>query len=320
MNDKDIFENYVEMEEKKNKQIEKNEMQKGWLDDIGNNFKDFLSSKNATLLAQILFYGLLILGEWKVFEASMLMTNNNLELSLSVLLTTGVSAAVSERCHQNPKSSKRQRDIATVMWIVNLTMAAVFGFAAFMLSGKDLKYDIQLIGDISFNINGASTILFGLVSALTFFEIVAYRAYVDMDVDIEAKRRLEELREQSRKADIDLAVERQKQRTDIKVKYDGKLTMIEERLNIIQSLNEKYNGKVPDSILNAMLKELDFVENVNINSPEIKKNDEFPPQLEIEPDAPKKRQYIRSGKFIKNKEEPTENPTESTTNQENTFS
>jgi hypothetical protein len=145
---------------------------------------------------------------------------------------------------------------------------------------------------------------------------VIYKIYVEHDVDIEAVRRMEELREEGRKAEIDLAVERQKQRTEIKVKYDGKLTMIEERLNIIQSLNEKYNGKVPDSILNAMLKELDFVDNVQLNSINGNKKEEFPPELESEPQK-QTRSYIKSGKYVKTKQEDEENPTSSTTSQEN---
>lgn len=303
----DIFEKYVEHQDLQKKKIEENEMEKGWFDDTKAKISAFLASKNATQLAQILFYGLLIFGEWKVFEASMLLTSNNLELSISVLLTTGLSAAVAERCHQNPKSSKRQRNIATWMWIINLAMAAIFGFVAFILSGKDLNYDIRLFGDISFNVSGASTILYGLVSALTFFEIVMYRWYVDMDVDIEASRRLEQLREQSRKADIDLAVEKQKQRTQIKTQYDGKLTIIEERLNMIRDLNDKYKGKVPDAILSSMLKELDFVDGVSVQG-EIDNPTESPVPPELESEERTKRPYNKSGKFAK-KDKSTEDPT-----------
>ena len=227
----DDFENYVSYEQSKNKQVEKNDMEVGSIDKIKNSFKGFFASSNATKLSMIMFYALLLLGEWKVYEASMVLTKNNLELSLSVLLVTGISAGIAERAHQNPKATKNQQTIASVMWIVNLATAGVFGFMAFILSGKDLNYDITLLPGFSFNINGANTILFGLVTILTFLEILAYRAYVDGDIDIAAKRRVATLREKGRKADLDLAEAKMVQSTEIKIEHEKKLALVEEKLS-----------------------------------------------------------------------------------------
>lgn len=258
----DDFENYVSYEQSKNKQIEKNDMEVGSIDKVKNSFKGFFASSNATKLSVIMFYTLLIFSEWKVFEASLILTKNNLELSLSVLLVTGISAAIAERAHQNPKATKNQQTIANIMWIVNLATAGIFGFMAFVLSGKDLNYDINLLPGLSFNINGANTILFGLVTILTFLEIIAYRAYADLDIDTASKRRVATLREKGRKADLDLAEAKMTQSTEIKIEHEKKLALIEEKLNTIEILNSRYAGKVPESVLQEVIAELTGIKKV----------------------------------------------------------
>ena len=288
----DDFENYVSYEQSKNKQVEKNDMEVGSIDKVKNSFKGFFASSNATNLSMIMFYALLILGEWKVYEASMVLTKNNLELSLSVLLVTGISAGIAERAHQNPKATKNQQTIASVMWIVNLATAGIFGFMAFILSGKDLNYDITLLPGFSFNINGANTILFGLVTVLTFLEILAYRAYVDGDIDVAAKRRVATLREKGRKADLDLAEAKMTQSTEIKIEHEKKLALIEEKVNTIELLNSRYAGKVPDSVLQEVIAELTGIKKVEKQySQPVQSNYQQPPTPTQQPTQ--KRKYIK---------------------------
>lgn len=286
----DIFDDYMKHEQTRNKKIEENEMEVGVFDKARNRFNSFLSSGNANKMALVMFYLLLILGEWKVFEASMALTENNIELSLSVLLVTGVSAAVAERAHQNPKATKDQKWLANMMWYLNLITAGVFGFIAFILSGKDLQYDIVLLPGLSFNIDGASTILFGIVTILTFAEIIAYRMYYDKDVDVAAKRRLAGLHEKARKADLDLAEEKQTQSTRIKIDQEKTLALLEEKLNIIQTLNEKYSGKVPQNVLDNVIKELTG-EDVHVNLPVIQKTEKSIPSSNL--DIKQKRKYTK---------------------------
>lgn len=288
---KDVMEEYAEYETNRNKKFQENELERGFFDNAKDSFKGFLSSKNAVSMAMIMFYLLLILGEWKVFDASMVLTKNNWELSLSVLLVTGVSAAVAERAHQNSKATKNQKFIASLMWFINLFTAAIFGFLAFILSGKDLKYDIVLLPGFTFNVDGAGTILFGIVSLLTFAEIIAYRAYVDGDIDVAAKRRLASLREKSRKADLDLMEAKQVQATEIKIEHERKLALVEEKLNTIQLLNERYSGKVPENVLRDVMNELTGIKTESILTQsktivnEVKQSDEQ--------SRPSKRPYHR---------------------------
>ena len=261
----DDFKNYVEYEKSKKNQMKKNEMEVGFFDKIKNSTMNFFKSNNAPRLTTLMFYLLLIIGEYKVMESAMIMTKGNWELSLSVLLTTGVSAAVAERAHQNPKATKDQQFIASLMWTINIITAGAFGFMSFILAGKDLKYDINLLPGISFNIDGAGTILFGLVSLLTILEIVLYRSYSDKDIDTASNRRIAKLHEDERKADIDLAEAKIEQNTRMKIEHERKLALVEEKLNTIQILNERYAGKVPDEILQEVMEEITGKKAVNKN-------------------------------------------------------
>jgi len=268
----DDFEKYVSYEESKRNKIKENEAEIGFFQSMGNKIKHFFSSSNATSLTTVLFYTLLCAGEYKVFESSMILTKNNWELSLSVLLTTGVSAAIAERAFQNPKATPNQQTIATIMWVLNIFTAGLFGFISFVLAGKNLAYDITLLPGISFNIDGASSVLFLLVSVLTIIEIFAYRAYSDLDIDVAAKRRMAKLYETGRKADLDLAQARQEQDTEIKISHERKLALVEDKLNTIQRLSDKYNGKVPNNVLEEVMSELtgvkiSKVENLQLPAP-----------------------------------------------------